>query len=60
MLPVLNRVEAQNNGIRRNREQSRVNIGRDDNHAVYQRRINADAYHDEKALKCQERTSPLK
>ena len=44
--------EAQNNRVRCHREQSRMNVVCD-NHAVDQHRIDADADHDEEALKCQ-------
>ena len=44
--------EAQNARVRCHREQRRMNVVCDD-HAVDQHRIDADADHDEKALKCQ-------
>ena len=44
--------ETQNDCVRCHREQSRMNVVCN-NHAVDQHRIDADADHDEKALKCQ-------
>ena len=42
--------EAENNGVGCKGENRAVQVIRD-NHAVYQNRINADAYHNQKALK---------
>ena len=44
--------EAQDNCVCSHREQSRVNVGRDD-HVVDENGIDADADHDEEALECQ-------